>query len=217
LNDVNVSFLNKAVLKPFKAFMCHPGWWSVLIFMFLYRLQDNLIGNMPTLFYLDLGFSKGEIAACQKVFGMWMSVLGGILGGALIRYQGYFKALCIGGIFHGLSGFCYVAQAWVGDSLPFLYVTTAVEDFSKGIAIVSLFSYQLTCCQKEYAVTQLALLTSFVNLSEVSVSSFSGFLADSFGWKWFFAFATTLGFLGIFWIKCLPALFLIRPRKESFR
>lgn len=216
LIDIKTSFFRKALLAPFQVFVSHPGWWSVLIFMFLFRLQDNLIGSMPSLFYLDLGFSKGEIANCQKVFGMWMSVLGGVLGGTLLRSHGYVKTLWIGGISHGLSGFCYLVQTWGGASLPLLYTTTALEDLSKGIAIIAFFSYQLTCCKKEYAVTQLALLTSLTHLSQVSISSLSGFFVDILGWKGFFTFTTIAGFLGILWIKFLPALFETRER-DNFK
>ena len=209
-NKVDISFFRKVVFIPLNVFTSHQGWWAVLFFMFLFRLQDNLIGSMPSLFYIDLGFSKGEIATCQKIFGMWMSVIGGVLGGIILRSYGYFKALWIGGILHGLSGFCYLIQAWGEASLPLLYTTTAFEDLSKGIAIIAFFSYQLTCCKREYAVTQLALLTSLTHLSQVSISSLSGFLVDVLGWTGFFTFTTIAGFLGVLWIKCLPPLFETR-------
>jgi PAT family beta-lactamase induction signal transducer AmpG len=214
IKGYKVSFFEKAVLAPAKIFISHQGWWSVLVFMFLFRLQDNLILNMPTLFYLDLGFSKGEIASCQKVFGMWIFVLGGILGGLILRSYGYMRSLWIGGVFHGFSGFCYIWQAWGGTSLPLLYLTTSLEEISKGMALIAFFSYQLTCCRTEYAVTQLALLTSLCHLNQVAISSLAGFLVDKLGWEIFFMVATLVGFIGVLWIKLLPPLFEVKEKHQ---
>ena len=47
--------------------MTRPHWLTILLFILLYKLADAFMGLMPNLFYLDLGFTKEQIAGIVKV------------------------------------------------------------------------------------------------------------------------------------------------------
>ena len=193
-----------AIIVPFKDFMGQKGWIAILIFMLLYRLPDNLLSMMHTLFLLDLGFTKIEISLVAKTFGMGTAIFGGLVGGYWIRLYGYKKTLIWGALAHGVACLLFLIQARLGANLPFLYVTVGVEHFCSGFMLTGFLSYQLTCANITFAATQLALLTSFANLSGVFVKPLAGLVIDNFGWVPFLVLVVLSSIPGILWVYRIP-------------
>ena len=75
-----------------------PAWLGVLLFIMLFRFGDSLASVMANPFYLAMDFTKMEIAAISKVFGVIATLLGGLFGGFLVSGMGMKKALLIAGI-----------------------------------------------------------------------------------------------------------------------
>ena len=65
-----------AVLCPFLDFFRRHGHWALLILVFIgiYRISDITMGVMANPFYLELGYSKVDIANIGKVYGFFMSI-----------------------------------------------------------------------------------------------------------------------------------------------
>ena len=182
-----LSWLYEAVICPFTNYMEQKSWLLLLLVMFFYKLGDNMIGNMQNLFYLDLGFSKTDIANASKIFGMWASILGGFAGGVLVVRHGMIKSLFYMAAIHGLGMFGYLILFYAGYNLPLLYATVAVEDITGGMRVTALFAYQMTLCSPAYAATQFALFTSIVHLGRVLCAAPSGWIIEQIGWGHFFA------------------------------
>ncbi len=66
-------------------------------------------------FYLDLGFTKLEIAEVRKVFGVAMSMLGVGLGGLAVARLGLMRSLVIGAFAGPLSNLVF---AWLATQGP---------------------------------------------------------------------------------------------------
>ncbi len=198
-----LGFFYSAVVCPFLDFMQRKEWLISLLIMFLYKTSDNLIGNMSNIFYADLGFSKIEIANASKVFGMWASIMGGFVGGAMIARLGIIKSLFYGGLIHALSLFAHIALYKIGSNLPMLYFTVGIEHFTGGMRLTALFAYQMTLCTSAYAATQLALCSSLITFGRTLFSSISGYMVALLGWPKFFAFAAFLSLPGLFIIVYL--------------
>ncbi|WP_374446144.1 MFS transporter, partial [Stella sp.] len=64
------AWVRSAVVAPFADFARRPGWLAVLLFVVLYKLGDALAGIMSNPLYVELGFSKIEVANVAKVFGV---------------------------------------------------------------------------------------------------------------------------------------------------
>lgn len=179
-----------AFVCPFADFIQrHKGWVACLILMFVYKLGDSLIGNMTNIFYDHVGFSKQEIANASKIFGMWATIFGGFVGGIVTMRWGMMKSLFYGALFHGMATFCYLMVLNTGHNMPILYLTVALEHITGGMRVTALFAYQLTLCNTAYAATQLALLSSFVEMSRTLFSALSGWLVDHMGWAFFYTLA----------------------------
>lgn len=197
-------WLHYAIIAPFKDFMSQKGWLAILVFMLIYRLPENLMSMMQTLFLLDLGFTKIEVSFVAKTFGMGAIIAGGLMGGYWIRQYGYKKTLLWGAIAHGFACLLFLVQERLGANLPFLYVTIGVEHFCGGIMLTGFFSYQLICSNKTFAATQLALLTSFANLGALLPKSFSGVVIDHFGWTVYLVIVVIACIPGILWVYRIP-------------
>jgi MFS transporter, PAT family, beta-lactamase induction signal transducer AmpG len=197
-------WMRYALIGPFKDFMLQKGWQAILVFMLIYRLPDNLLAMMQTLFYVDLGFSFIEIGSVEKVFGLGAMILGGFIGGYCIRIYGFKKTLFWGGLIHGLSCLLFLMQAQLGPNLSFLYLTIGVEHFFSGVALTAFFSYQLTCCSLRFAATQLALLTSFAELGRVFANPLAGLIIDFSGWTPWLIVIILSSIPAAWWISRIP-------------
>lgn len=190
-------YLYRTVVTPLKDFKTQKNWILFLLLMFLFNMGDNLIGHMSNVFYLDMGFSKAEIAQGSKVFGTVMSSLGGLAGGVLIIRLGFLKSLLIFGTLHGISNLMYIAVAHSGNYLPLFYLSIGLEYLTGGMRTTALFAYQLTLCNRKYAAAQLALLTSCFSLGRTCFSALSGGLVNFLGWIPFFYIAVLSSIPGL--------------------
>ncbi len=203
-----VSWFYKAILGPFKDYRRQKSWFLILLVMFFYKLGDNMIGNMQNLFYLELGFSKIDIANASKIFGMWASVLGGFIGGVLILRHGILRSLFFMAAIHGLSMLGYLVLSHFGNNLLLLYITVAIEDITGGMRVTALFAFQMSLCSPTYAATQLALFTSIVHLGRVLCSTPAGWLIEKIGWN---------SFLTLSVLANIPVLVLIGHLSYSLK
>jgi MFS transporter, PAT family, beta-lactamase induction signal transducer AmpG len=209
--------LAASAFQPFQDFFRNPAWKYVLLFMLLYRLQDYLLGFFPQFFYLELGFSKTQLALGYKVFGIGAAALGGLIGAYWIRTKGYTFTLMMGLVLHMVSNLGFFVQLAYGSHLGVLYGTVALEAITQGISITAFFSYQLLCCRVSCAVTQLALLTAFTTFVHSCFGGLSGVLVEALGWSWFFVLTAcaSLPALALLYYQKIPYLFS-EPRGELF-
>lgn len=186
LKDRIAAWFRNIFLKAYKDFTQRNGWVWLLVFMMLYRLPDHLLGPLPSLFLLDIGYSKAEIATVSKVFGLITTILGGLVGGLLLREWSFHKTLLFAGIFHGFSmlGFLFLNQT--GYDMPTLYSIMALEHFSSGLGLTAFFSYQMSQCNPKFAATQLAIMTAAAALGHRLGGLAGGVLVDWLSWGGFF-------------------------------
>src|SRR5512143_4028887 len=117
--------LREAVVEPFHEFVTRHGWESallVLAFLLFYKLGDSMCTALATPFYLDMGFSKTDIALVAKNAGLWPSIIGGMLGGLWMVKIGINRALWLFGVVQVLSIFGF---AWLASHGPFVEIGVA--------------------------------------------------------------------------------------------
>lgn len=192
-----VAWLHVAAICPLIEFMSRRGWIAILLFIMLYKFGDAVLGIMKVPFFLELGFTKTEIAEVVKVFGTAAILAGGFLGGALLARIGIFPGLLVCGILMAASNLVFVVQAWVGPDLTMLAVTIAVENITTGMGTAAFVAYLSSLCNLAYTATQYALLTSLMALSRTVLSSSAGWFAERFDWPGFFVFTTLAAIPGL--------------------
>ncbi|WVM92551.1 hypothetical protein ULG90_24440 [Halopseudomonas pachastrellae] len=71
-----------AFVAPFTEFFGRYGRVAIVILLFVatFRISDIFMGTMANPFYLDIGFSKEQIANIAAAFGLAMTLGGAALG-----------------------------------------------------------------------------------------------------------------------------------------
>jgi len=181
-----LAWLYGAVVAPFAQFTTRRAWIAILLFIACYKLGDVLAGVMAAPFYVDLGFEKTEIANVTKVFGLWATIIGGLIGGVVVSRVGVLRGLLIGGVMQMVSNLGFVLLAKAGHDVSALAAAVAMENVCGGIATAAFVAYLSSLCDAAYTATQYALLSSFYKLGGDLFGSFSGVLADRMDWVSFF-------------------------------
>jgi MFS transporter, PAT family, beta-lactamase induction signal transducer AmpG len=207
--DALADWIRRAVVDPFAEFLTRPGWLAILIFVLLYKFGDAFAGVMANPFYLEMGFTKIEIANVSKLFGPAATLAGVFLGGVVVARLGIVRALLICGVLQMLSNLMFAIQAVVGHSVPVLFLTIGIENLSGGMGSAAFVAYLSALCNLAYTATQYALLSSLTAFGRTVLSSGSGWLADHVDWVSFFLVSTVLagpGLLVLVWMmRRLPA------------
>ena len=197
-----VAWFHQACITPFLVFFQRYGKQAILILVLIscYRISDIVMGIMANVFYVDMGFTKEEIAAISKVFGIIMTLVGAAVGGILTARYGVIKILFLGAVLVIMTNALFAIQAVVGHNVPLLTAIISVDNFSQGIAISAFLAYLSGLTSSGYSATQYALLSSVMQLFPKFIAGFSGAYVDSFGYVNFFIASSAIG---------IPVLFLI--------
>jgi PAT family beta-lactamase induction signal transducer AmpG len=165
----------------------------LLAMISLYRISDIVMGVMSNPFYLDMGFSKQEIATVSKIFGVIMTILGALVGGSLIKYLGVFKILFIGAALSSLTNLLFAWLSVNEPSIGALTLTVSADNFSAGIASAAFIAYLSSLTNIQYSATQYALFSSLMFLFPKSIAGWSGVFVETWGYAYFFLATALIG------------------------
>lgn len=195
-----LEWLHGAVISPFADFVARPAWLTILLFILLYKFGDALAGVMANPFYVEIGFTKGEIASVSKIFGLAATLMGGFIGGLMVVRVGILRSLFLCGVLQMLSNLMFAVQAVVGHDIGMLTLVIALENLAGGMGTAAFVAYLSALCNVAYTATQYALLSSFMSFGRTTLSSSGGWIADQTDWVVFFVITT---------IAALPGLLLL--------
>jgi len=165
----------------------------ILALVAIYRLPDFVSGVMANPLYIDLGFSKSEIATVSKLYGVWIGMAGAFGGGIAVARLGRMPSLLIGGFAASASHLTLAYLAASGAQAPLLTLSVSVESFASGFAGAALIAYMSSLVSPAFAATQYALLSSLYALPGKFVGGLSGVMVDAFGYVKFFIATATIG------------------------
>jgi PAT family beta-lactamase induction signal transducer AmpG len=208
-----VSRFSTAIIGPFVDFFQRNGWYALLILLFIsvYRISDITMGVMANPFYLDMGFSKVQIADITKVFGFFMVIAGSALGGVLVALWGTRPVLILGAILVASTNLLFAMMAAMASkSLILLALVVSADNLSGGLASVAFIAYLSGLTSTAYTATQYALFSSLMTLPGKFIGGFSGWIVDSSGYEWFFVVASLMGIPAII----LSVLILFHDKKR---
>lgn len=189
--------LRDAVWLPLRHYFERPSAGLLLTFILLYKIGDAVAGQMTLPFYQTVGFSKTEIGAVVKLFGFWATLLGALLGGALLLRVSLYSALRGFGVLQALSTAAFVALTYSGPSLPVLAAVVSFENLSSGMGTAAFTALLAMQTDRRYSATQYALLSSVMGIPRVFIAAPSGWLAQHWGWWWFFIVCAALALPGV--------------------
>jgi PAT family beta-lactamase induction signal transducer AmpG len=195
-------WLRGALVDPFAEFIGRYRWQALLILALIavYRISDVVMGIMANPFYVDMGYTKDEVAAVTKVFGVLMTLLGAFIGGVLSLRLGVMRILMLGALLSAGSNLLFAWLGGVGHNLTALVWVISADNLASGIASAAFIAYLSGLTQVQYSATQYALFSSMMLLMPKWLAGFSGVFVDAHGYATFFTCTALLG---------LPVLLLV--------
>jgi PAT family beta-lactamase induction signal transducer AmpG len=192
--DLTAWFIG-AVVGPFADFWHRFGKaaLAILVFIAVFRISDIFMGVMANPFYLDLGFSKTEIANIAAAFGLAMTLTGAAVGGLLVMRFGILRMLIFTAILAPLTNLTFSWLALLGPQTYGLVFAIMADNISGGLAISVFIAYLSSLTNTAYTATQYALFSSIMTLPGQFLAGFTGLLAEHVGWFWFFISAAAIG------------------------
>ena len=195
-------WLRSALVEPFADFIRRYRWQAALILALIaiYRISDVVMGIMANPFYVDMGYTKDEVAAVTKIYGVIMTLVGAFIGGVLSMRFGVMRILMLGAILSAASNLLFSWLAVHGHDVTALIFVISADNLSSGIASAAFIAYLSSLTNVNYSATQYALFSSMMLLLPKFLAGFSGRYVDAFGYSHFFTATALLG---------LPVLLLV--------
>ena len=188
-------WLKSALVEPFADFLRRYGKQALLILALIavYRISDVVMGIMANPFYVDMGFTKDEVAAVTKIYGVIMTLVGAFIGGALAMRFGVMRVLMLGAVLSAASNLLFAWLASRGHDVNALILVIAADNLSSGIASAAFIAYLSSLTNINYSATQYALFSSMMLLLPKFLAGYSGKYVDAFGYSHFFTATALLG------------------------
>ena len=189
------AWLHQTLIEPFTDFIQRYGWHAILILSLIaiYRISDVVMGIMANPFYVDMGYTKDEVAAVSKVFGVVMTLVGAFVGGVLTLRFGVMRILFLGAILSAVSNVLFAWLATQGHDLHGLIWVISADNLSSGIATAAFIAFLSALTNIQYSATQYALFSSMMLLLPKWLAGFSGVFVNHFGYSSFFISTAIIG------------------------
>jgi PAT family beta-lactamase induction signal transducer AmpG len=189
-------WLRSALVEPFADFLKRYGKQALLILALIgvYRISDVVMGIMANPFYVDMGYTKDEVAAVTKVYGIIMTLVGAFIGGALSLRLGVMRVLMLGAVLSAASNLLFAWLAGHGHDVTALIAVISADNLSAGVASAAFIAYLSSLTNVTYSATQYALFSSMMLLAPKWLAGYSGAFVDAYDYATFF---TATAFLGV--------------------
>lgn len=204
------------------SYFSQKGSVMFLLFIILYKLGDAFAGSLTTPFLIKaMEYTQAEVGVVNKVIGIWLTIGGTLLGGAIMVRIGLFRSLFVFGILQLISnlGFYWLsivgkgtlgyyampAFDWIIISIKeatqidlSLLAVIAGENITSGMGTAAFVAFLMALCNQKFTATQYALLSAFASIGRVWVGPLSGVLILSIGWPTFFLVSIAAAAPGMF-------------------
>ncbi len=206
----------------------------VIAFILLVRLGEGILLKMLQPFLNDpfdkggMNFSWGEIGIMYGTFGIIALVIGGILGGWIIKKYGLRKTilpliLCMNvpNVLYALLACYRPIGLWKidfsflsflpGNSQdmhltfnPMVQFSIIIEQFGYGLGFTAFMVFLLYFSKGEYKTSHYAISTGFMAIGLIIPGFISGFLQEIIGYNWLFTISTIATIPGIILLFFIP-------------
>ncbi|MDR1935870.1 MAG: MFS transporter, partial [Candidatus Accumulibacter sp.] len=211
------------------AYFAQPGAALFLLLIVLYKLGDAFAGSLSTAFLIKgLEFSQAEVGIANKIIGLWLTIAGALIGGALMLRLRLYRALLLFGVLQLASnfGFYLIAAlgkgAWGSVAVPpfdwivvslrdaaaldfLLLAVVAGENVTGGMGTVALVALLMALCHSRFTATHYALLSALAAVGRIYVGPVAGVLTESVGWQAFYLFSVAAAVPGVLMVYRMRA------------
>jgi PAT family beta-lactamase induction signal transducer AmpG len=183
--------LARAVKEPFLRLASRPGFVCVLVFIFAFKLGDFALKPFAKPFWVKKGFADDDLVI-MGTLDIAASVAGALVGGALTRKLGTFRALWLLGLAQVLSNLAYATAAILPKSHAVFWSAVGIESFCFQLHTAPFIAFLMLICDEDLAATQYALLSALMALGRPAMAYPSGKLIPILEYPAFFALTAVI-------------------------
>ncbi len=204
--------MREGIVDPFADFFRRYGWQLAgvtLLFILLFKIPEQAtIGGVMSPFYRDMGFSKTQIGAITKIYGVWIGIVGVFIGGAAVARWGAWRSLGATIVLCGCTNLLYLLVASHPANLVVLTLVISAENFTLGMLGPPTVAFLSSLVNRQHTATQYALLSSLVNLPGKVLGFFAGGIVVATSYSTYFVISA---------LAILPATLLFLYLWPRFR
>jgi PAT family beta-lactamase induction signal transducer AmpG len=192
-----------AVVCPLLDFFSRNGLLAIAILALVatFRISDIAMGSMANPLYIDLGFSKPQIADISGAYGLGMTIVGALIGGSVVARYGIMRPLLGAAVLAAATNLLFAYMGSRGEpDLWLLTLTISADNLTGGLAGSVFIAWLSSLTSPTYTATQYALFSSLMTLPGKFLSGFGGVVVDAQGYSAFFIYTALLG---------VPAILLV--------
>lgn len=194
--------MKEAIIGPLKEFFTRPGALVIILFILLFKVGDLMAANLTTTFFLQTGYTKTDIGTVAKGVGVIATIVGGLVGGAIMLRVPMKLSLVVFGILQAVSTLGFAVLSSLPVQWSNLALVIGFENFSAGMGMAAYGAFMAALTDKRFTATQYALLSSVMGITRVILPAPTGYIAEASGWNGFFVICT---------LAALPGLLLLIP------
>jgi PAT family beta-lactamase induction signal transducer AmpG len=188
-----------AFIAAFRSFVTQPQAVLVLSFLLFYRLGDIMMFAMSKPLLRDLGVDTARRGVLNGL-GTAASILGVIVGGAIVARRGLARALVPLIYAQNLAIPLYIAMAIWKPTFSGILAIVLMEQLVAGLGVAASTVFLMQRCRRAFSASHFAMATSVVSLASTFSGYASGPLNARLGHPLFF----TVAFLA-----SVPSLILV--------
>jgi MFS transporter, PAT family, beta-lactamase induction signal transducer AmpG len=184
--------------------------WTILAFIFLYRIGEAMLVKLAPPFLLDateaggLGLSTSQVGLAYGMVGSLSLTLGGVLGGWLVYRYGVKRSMVPMALALNLPHLLYVYLAYTQPSVHWIYPLIAIEQFGYGLGTAAYSVYFMYIANEKYKTSHFAISTGIMALGMMLPGLASGYIQQTLGYQLFFVFVFLLTIPGMLTLFFIP-------------
>ncbi len=210
--------------RSLEGFLAQPHARALLLAVVLFKLGDAFCMALNTTFLLKgAGFTSAQVGVVNKVFGIWLTVVGSLIGGIFLPRLGLVRALVGFGALQAVAvlGFFFLSLTgagalgafemppfdlgvvWLKESVTVdggMLAAVALENVTSGMGTAAFVALLMSLSASRFSATQYALVSALAALGRVWVGPFAGVIAETAGWPTLFFVGFWAGWPGVWMV-----------------
>ena len=193
----------KLSLSALVGFFRQSGILPWILILVVYMMGVTIASTMSRPLLVDLGMSLTDIGVMNGIVSFGGGFVGSILGGFLLKFCGRKRGLIIFGTLMAITIALWILPTLGFTSVPVLYAIAASLHFTYSMACVPMFAIAMDNSRKGNAGFDYTLQVTIIFIGSLLAGSFSGYIAQAFGYLGVFAIAAGLSLLGVLLVSIL--------------
>lgn len=194
----------ESTIVPIIDFFSRPQALLIALFLIFYELGNAFASSLISPFLIrELKMSLTEIGTLVKFSGFFGVILGSVTAGLLAMRWDLYRAMLVFGIVQTLGNLLYFILFWTGPNYFAVGSVIFLDNFTGGMGQAALVGFLMSLCNPRFTAFQYAALSAMVVSGRVYIGPLAGFVAEQYGWEFYFAMSVVLSIPGLIFLRML--------------